>query len=73
MNTFNIDKNRFMKKANEKKSQKMISTNPLLILKIREEDFDDDLNSPTSPHLSIPIFSPTKFIFPTPGTSQKIK
>ncbi|CAD8174487.1 unnamed protein product [Paramecium pentaurelia] len=72
MNTFNIDKNRFMKKANEKKSQKMISTNPLLILKIREEDFDD-LNSPTSPHLSIPIFSPTKFIFPTPGTSQKVK
>ncbi|CAK60975.1 unnamed protein product (macronuclear) [Paramecium tetraurelia] len=72
MNTFNIDKNKYVKKAKEKKSQNKISSNPLLLIKIREEDFDD-LNTSTSPHLSIPIFSPTKFIFPSLVAIQKVK
>lgn len=50
MNNFNIDKNRFMKKANEKKSKKMLASNPLFLIKKKEDDLDD-LNSPSSPHI----------------------
>ncbi|CAK57526.1 unnamed protein product (macronuclear) [Paramecium tetraurelia] len=61
-----------MKKAQEKQQKKEISTSPLLIILNKDEEIDD-LNSPTSPHLSIPIFSPTKFIFPNLKYQKQIK
>ncbi|CAD8166418.1 unnamed protein product [Paramecium pentaurelia] len=72
MSTLNIEKNRFMKKAYEKKSQREISTSPLLMILKTDEEIDD-LNSPISTHLQIPIFSPTKFIFPNLAYQKKIK
>ncbi|CAD8115892.1 unnamed protein product [Paramecium sonneborni] len=72
MSAFNIQKNRFMKKANEKKIQKEILTNPILQILNKDEEMED-LNSSTSPCLSVPIFSPTKFIFPTLASLKKIK
>ncbi|CAD8112766.1 unnamed protein product [Paramecium sonneborni] len=72
MSAFNIQKNRFIMKANQKKSQKEILIHPILVIQNKDEEMED-LNSPTSPCLSVPIFCPTKFIFPTLASSQKIK
>ncbi|CAD8097277.1 unnamed protein product [Paramecium primaurelia] len=72
MNSLNIEKNKFMKRAIERKSQREINLTPSIVLSDKEIEIDD-FDSPTTLNLQIPIFSPTKMIFSLPKSTGTIK
>ncbi|CAK58061.1 unnamed protein product (macronuclear) [Paramecium tetraurelia] len=72
MNSLNIENNKFMKRAIQRKSQREISLTPTIVFSNKEIEIDD-FDSPTTLNLQIPIFSPTKMIFSLPKSAGTIK
>ncbi|CAD8194566.1 unnamed protein product [Paramecium octaurelia] len=72
MNSLNIENNKFMKRAIQRKSQREISLTPTIVLSNKEIEIDD-FDSPTTLNLQIPIFSPTKMIYSLPKSAGTIK